>query len=464
MGCGSSTTKETLSNNKNSNHNGNPKIKTNQPTERKQVSKGTGQSGKQTSNKSSSGIPSSNGNGQIITLGIGDFGSKSLGYFIEEIAREHGLIGRETLKTDSASVQFPNRFFSENNGGYKSRSILYDNDSIYLNGVSQSDLGQLVSNNCIFNNRHENASIYQHCAKTQVDDVLESIRKEMEKCDFLSGFIFFSSYFDGLSSGVSSAVAQKLSQDNPTKIKVVLNGTKHPSSLKDEEIFNTITSFSGMVEYIDFVTDFNIELLTGKADFYGGYSDQEGCQYEVMARIIAEMTSPMRFSAGSGLSLNKLVTSMVTFPRMHFSDIIFAVGDDEKKLALASLSDNYNLTGTKHNTKLLNGFEILRGHKLNVDSYKKIYNSNSKGNAPLLCSSHVCNVDGLMFVNSAIRLTISEAYTNLLGDYIREFDNKFTKDGSVVESKYPGVEIVEIDESRMNLQDLISEYEIQKEE
>lgn len=467
MGCGSSSANEKASSNvKNNNYVETPN-KTNTKNTYKSDSNLVEENRQTNSNNvrndysKNYSISNSNSNAEIITLGFGDFGSKSTNYFFRELAKEHEILKGSTLKSNSPCVKFTNRFFSERtNGEYKARSIIFDCLNPYLDTLSSDNVGGTFFQKNIINEKNLQNGLYNRNMDKDSHIVLDRIRAEIERCDNLSGLFIVENSSEGIGSGVDSEIIENLNNDYPTIDKIIHNGFYGNQNINAKRLYNRINSFSTLIEHLTMCIDYNVDTLASYASKHN--ISGENSAYQLMGKFLCDFTSPFRFSAGSEASINKLSRELVSFPRLHFFDATYSVGNNENSVLDGSIIDANNLFGLNYSDiKLESSFAIYRGAFSNNHSIRNYLKKSNNDNYLKYCSdihkSSICPIESFSGAFSAIRLRNSTNYSKYLFECLKTRETLFSDEnfGNVL----PDADFKCLQESIDYINGLIDEYE-----
>merc|ERR1711971_1302919 len=159
-----------------------------------------------------------------------------------------------------------------------------------------------------------------------VEEVIDIIRKEVEKADCAQGFQLFHSLGGGTGSGMGTLLLLKIRDAFPDKI--TCSYSIYPSPKVSDTVvepYNAVLSTHQLLENSDetFIIDnealmniqHNVLKVTTDADFKKMNS--------LIAKVSAGVTCPLRFQGSINADLRKLGTNLVPFPRLHF----FMIGE-----------------------------------------------------------------------------------------------------------------------------------------
>lgn len=292
---------------------------------------------------------------QVLTIGIGKFGTHSLYNFYKQIASEHNIT-KSTSPFDikEPTVSFDDCFFYETSKNTKqARCVLFDcQDNLLseINSNPDSEYFKLFNTNNVLNEERDYDFMF---AYDKTETIENMIRKEAEKCDILSSIINISSLEDSKNRNINHKLKDKICCDYALSPLIGISSMFDVKDMSDIDLFNSTISFSSMIEYsaLDFLLNRNIlkqaaTRLKIKNDTSHEYNNNE---YVLVGKLLSDFTSMYRFknNSGSGFNIKKLMNHLVPYPRLHFMDISYTISDDQNSMFSDLMSDEASLTGTK---------------------------------------------------------------------------------------------------------------------
>ncbi|KAJ3414675.1 Tubulin epsilon chain [Chytridiales sp. JEL 0842] len=244
--------------------------------------------------------------------------------------------------------------------GLKARGVMIDMEEGVIGQIKSSPIAPLfdehqsiVSNSGSGNNWAMGYSVYGSEYK---DQILESIRVEAEYCDSLQSFFCISSLGGGTGSGLGSRVGEFLQDEYPEVYR--FNTVLCPSA--DDDVvtspYNALMSLSKLISTSDCVlpvenqalldicervssasssASIGSSALKSKTPTATTITDSGSVPYgglcvgkrksrpfdemnNIVARLLMNMTSSMRFEGSLNVDINDIVTNLVPFPRQKF--------------------------------------------------------------------------------------------------------------------------------------------------
>jgi len=160
----------------------------------------------------------------------------------------------------------------------------------------------------------------------KIDEVLEKVRTQQEKCDASQAFTLYHSIGGGTGSGFGTLILLKIRDSFPDKI--TCSYSIYPSPKVSDTVvepYNAVLSTHQLLENSDetFIID-NEALMNIQHNVLKAVGDANfGKMNALIAKVCAGVTCPLRFQGSINADLRKLGTNLVPFPRLHF----FMIGE-----------------------------------------------------------------------------------------------------------------------------------------
>jgi tubulin beta len=261
------------------------------------------------------------------------------------------------------------------------RSLFIDSDSVSSDTVRSSSLGKLFSpDNYICNNSGGTGKVFAKgklCEGSELSDLaIDSVNREMEKCDNPLGFHLLFSSQGGVGSGSLLKVAENIRQYYCSK--VISNFNILPDECEQYNalnIYNSVLLFPTLISNSDLNFCFDNNSLRNvcrdNSVLEPSFNDING----LVSSVISASSASSRFPGFNSSNLRKLAVNLNNFIRLMFYSPIYAYESStnftdlcsklfERKSALFN-SQNMN-KGT-----ILTAAALFRG---NMTSYDFEYN------------------------------------------------------------------------------------------
>merc|ERR1712187_735225 len=169
--------------------------------------------------------------------------------------------------------------------------------------------------------------------KEMMDIVNDRIRKLVESCDNLQGFLICHAVGGGTGSGLGMLILERLAVDYRKKSKIGFEIYPAPSiSTCIVEPYNGLLSTHWLLDHTE------VSLVLDNEALYGICTSKLNLQKvqcshlnKLCAKSISCMTAALRFDGDLNVDMNEFQTNLVPFPRLHFMTSSYAPLTDNKK-------------------------------------------------------------------------------------------------------------------------------------
>jgi len=262
---------------------------------------------------------------EVVSVHIGQAGCQIGSSCWELYCLEHG-INPDGMLPDTHEINGACKsFFSETGSGkYVPRAVFADLEPTVIDEIRTGSHRDLFHPDQLINGKEDAANNYARghytVGREIIDEVLESIRKIINNCHSLQGFIVYHSLGGGTGSGLTSLLAERISAEHGKKCKLAF--TVHPApqvSTAVVEPYNTVLTTHTGLEHQDCAfmvdneaiyelcrTNLNIERPT--------YVNLN----RLIGQVVSSITASLRFEGSLNVDLNEFQTNLVPYPRIHF--------------------------------------------------------------------------------------------------------------------------------------------------
>ena len=265
---------------------------------------------------------------EIISIHIGQAGVQVGNACWELFCLEHGIQLDGHIPSDEYDENFDDTysvFFSENKvGKHAPRAIFVDLEPTVIDEVRTGIYRYLFHPDRLITGKEDAANSFARghytIGKEIIDLCLERIRKLVDYCSSLQGFLIFNSVGGGTGSGFGSLLLERLSDNYGKKQK--FGFTIYPSpevSTGFVEPYNSVLSTHSLLEYADVVFVLDNEAIY---DICRRQLDIERPTYSningLIAHVISSLTESLRNNNHLNAYLNEFEFNLVAYPRAHF--------------------------------------------------------------------------------------------------------------------------------------------------
>lgn len=264
---------------------------------------------------------------EIVQVNVGLCGVRVGTGLLEKLCFEHNLdpTGSHIPRQEE---QIGSYFAEKSSGLFEPRTVLFDLDPDSIDASRASLYGHLVPpTQCVsgYDGTGNNwAKGYYTEGAEKIDQLLDVVRIQTEKCESLQAFQLLYSLGGGTGSGVGSLLLSKLQEEQPKQTFV--NCAVLPSRLVSDTVvepYSAVLGLAHLTEEANIVVALDNERLfevfhTGQGLATPSYSDLN----HILTSSLANCTAPFRFgNAPFPHSWRQLATSLVPFPRLHYLSI-----------------------------------------------------------------------------------------------------------------------------------------------
>jgi len=286
---------------------------------------------------------------EVLTLNVGGAGVRIGTACWKQYAAEHG-IGNDGKQTDTASKEhksndYVQTFFAETRRQYIPRQVSVDLEPSAIDEMKNGDMAQLFHPEFLLSGREDSANNFARghysLGKEIMDKVQDRLRKLVDNCDNVQGFIVNHSLGGGTGSGLGTLVLERLAVDYRKKSKIGVevlagdvNGRRTPC-----ETYNELLGMHWLCDHTEASLIFDNSQLGG---ICRKQLDIERPGYEhvnsLIAKTVSNMTANLRFDGELNVDLSEIQTNLVPFPRLHFMTSSLA-GFQTKKAEKSSVRE-----------------------------------------------------------------------------------------------------------------------------
>ncbi|RLU22574.1 hypothetical protein DMN91_004852 [Ooceraea biroi] len=381
-----------------------------------------------------------------------------------------------------------------NKAKVKARAVLVDMEDSVVSRFKQGPLRQLFDQTCIVTNYPGSANnwaigYYEHGRKHQ-DRLEESVRRTVEKCDRLHGFLLLYSLGGGTGSGLGTATLKLLKDNYPHVERIV--SCVYPANTRDTITapYNALLATRELIEHATCVFPVENKALLDicnaqmKRENTGQMNYNASCRpfqdmNSIVVNMLLHLTSGSRFPGSLNMDMNEVATNLVPYSKLHyvFSSISPATlsASDMCTMQETKLQDELFINAWSRNNQLIKldplqptsvvlaAAHIARGNTTLSDMKRNIERFQNK--SKFTSWSRDCMKIGLCSIppaghsSSLLCLLNSSAMSLLFRDIIQEFSKLYRKKAHVHHyTQVHGFEETHFTESREDILSLCECY------
>lgn len=421
---------------------------------------------------------------EIIHIQTGQCGNQIGSAFWETISKEHKvdpsgmLVGGNEIESERIEVYYN----QSSSGKYVPRACLVDLEPGTMDAVRSGQYGKLFRPD---NFVHGQSGAGNNWAKGHytegaelVDQVMDVLRKESEKCDALQGFQLTHSLGGGTGAGMGTLIVSKVKEEYPDRMLATFSVFPSPR-VSDTVIqpYNATLSIHQLVENADEVFCIDNDALY---DICQNTLKNSKPTYDDLNRLVSlvmsGVTTCLRFPGQLNSDLRKLAVNMIPFPRLHFFCTSFAplVPEGSQQFKNNTVSELISQMFDSRNTmtacdlksgKYLTSSVVFRGKVSMKDVEEQMSNLQFKNShqfvewIPINVQTAVCDIPPQNFDMSATFIANTTSIKDCFQRISDQFSSMFRRKAFLHWYTSEGMDELEFTEAESNLNDLISEYQ-----
>jgi len=435
---------------------------------------------------------------EIVSIHIGQAGVQTGNACWELYCLEHGINPDGTLGKDGVLANgttddrksYHTFFYETGMGNYVPRAVMIDLEPTVINEVRHGAYGKLYHPDQLISGKEDAANNYARghytVGKELLDTTLNRIRKIVDQCESLQGFLIFHSIGGGTGSGFASLLLERLSADYQKKTKLDFSIFPSPQlSTSVVEPYNSVLATHALLEHTDCAFILDNEAIY---DICKRNLDIERPTYthinRITAQIISSITSSLRFDGSLNVDINEFQTNLVPYPRIHFllcsyAPLISSAKAFREKMSIAEITassfepENMMCKVDPRKGKYMACCLMYRGDVISKDVNEAVFQMRKKENIQFVDWSPAgfkCGINqqkptvvpggDVAQTNRAVcNLSNTTAIAQVFNRINKKFDLMFAKRAFVHWYVGEGMEEGEFTEAREDLAALEKDYE-----
>eukprot|EP01064_Diplonema_japonicum_P010826 TRINITY_DN1805_c0_g2_i1.p1 TRINITY_DN1805_c0_g2~~TRINITY_DN1805_c0_g2_i1.p1 ORF type:complete len:432 (+),score=75.07 TRINITY_DN1805_c0_g2_i1:61-1356(+) len=409
---------------------------------------------------------------EIVSIQVGQGGNQIGAKFWEAISKEHGLDpsgeyeGTCTEQTEKIRVYYN----EEPTGRYVPRTVLLDLDPSTLDGLRQLTLYRkenFVSGTAGAGNIW--AKGYYSEGADMLDPTMDTIRKEIERCEGLQGFQLSHTLGGGTGSGMGTLLLSHLREEYPDKMMLTFSTVPRRTRSFVAEPYNTVLSVHQLIENADACVMLDNEALY---DICYRTLKLQTPTFADVNRLVTEVTtgvtSTFRFRGMLNADIRKLAVNLVPYPRLHF--LMASIAPLTKRvLTVPELTQqsfdakNMVCAADPRHGRYLSSFATFRGPVSKKEVSEQMLNVTNKSSSyhvewiPNNLKSTVCPLTGQ--APSSCFVSNSTSIQEMFRSVYNQFAPSFARKNFLHWYLGEGMDEMEFKEAGEHLDELSNEYQ-----
>ncbi|OMJ95053.1 hypothetical protein SteCoe_1587 [Stentor coeruleus] len=250
---------------------------------------------------------------EIISLHLGQAGT-DIGTSIWDLfSKEHNIDNLGIIKTQPQD-NFHLSFFSETSSSrYLPRAIFLDSDVKLLDKIPTNsfyDKENFICGNLMTNQIDKMTDNYI------LDKGSEIIRKSVENCDKIDGFMLYYSLAGNSGLSISSKIIKMLEDEYSKNIRAAV--TVYPENPEGLQAYSTMLCMSNLINDASFSLAFeNSQLKRISKSYLNVIEPKYRNLNQIIALYISALTLPIRTQSQLNISLQELSSSLIPYPTIN---------------------------------------------------------------------------------------------------------------------------------------------------
>lgn len=282
---------------------------------------------------------------EIISIHVGQAGIKLGNACWELYCREHNLNPDGTPSEEFVEDEsFQSFFYRTGSNKFVPRSVMVDLEPDVLNEIGKGEYKNLFHPDTMISGSEDASNNYARghytVGRELLNPTMDAIRKVVDQCNSLQGFLIFHSFGGGTGSGFGSLVMAALSDEYGKKSKLQFSIYPSPRlSTSVVEPYNSVLTTHATLDHSEcsFLLD-NQAIYDMCSNSLGIARPTYGDINQIVAQVVSSITSSLRFQGEMNVDLTEFQTNLVPYPRIHFPLVSFAPMINKSKAGHERLS------------------------------------------------------------------------------------------------------------------------------
>jgi len=261
---------------------------------------------------------------EVLTVSVGQGGNQLGNVVWEQYRTEHKITPSGTFDEEPSDEYYKTFFEETGTGASVPCCLCVDLEPTVIDDIRNCPQGQMFHPEFLVNGKEDAANNFARghytVGKELMDVVNDRVRRLVDNCENVQGFIVNHSVGGGTGSGMGMLILERLAVDYRKKSKIGFEIYPSPNiSTCIVEPYNGLLSTHWLLDHTDVSLVLDNEacydICQRKLDIKKpSYIDLN----RIIAKVISSMTAALRFDGELNVDMNEFQTNLVPFPRLHF--------------------------------------------------------------------------------------------------------------------------------------------------
>eukprot|EP00026_Physarum_polycephalum_P004996 Phypoly_transcript_05022.p1 GENE.Phypoly_transcript_05022~~Phypoly_transcript_05022.p1 ORF type:complete len:472 (-),score=101.14 Phypoly_transcript_05022:555-1970(-) len=264
---------------------------------------------------------------EVISIQVGQYGNKAGHHFWKQLFAEHGLDPTGAFTGPAPDTQLARiaSYFAEaprksGDPSFSPRALCVDLDPGAIDCARATDIGGSFRPENFIAGEYSTASCFAEGFWGRGNDligpIMETLRRETERCDSLQGFQIIHALGGGTGSGLGAKILDSISEEYYDKVRITFSLFPNSSFgyTSVVEPYNAVLALQHLID----IGSSSVCADEGAIWRRARETPSQDRFDELMAGMMSDVTACSRFPSKISGDLHKLETSLIYFPRMHF--------------------------------------------------------------------------------------------------------------------------------------------------
>jgi tubulin alpha len=261
---------------------------------------------------------------EVLTVNVGQAGIQ-LGQAVwEQYCAEHEIDNGGKRAAEKKDVNFKCFFEETGSGQFVPRNLSVDLEPNVIDDVRNSKMASMFHPEFLLAGKEDAANNFARghytVGKEIIDKVNDRLRKLVDNCENVQGFVINHSVGGGTGSGLGALILERIAVDYRKKSKLGFEVYPSPNlSTCVVEPYNALLTTHWLLDHTE------VSVLLDNEAIYGICQKRLSIprpSYDnlnkLITKVISSMTASLRFEGELNVDLNEFQTNLVPFPRLHF--------------------------------------------------------------------------------------------------------------------------------------------------